>query len=113
MTRPRDFPPNHIGTVRKLSLKHLFVSPKDPKTPDLAHYGTIFPDPGGVKVRTWCQRRALENQAFGAVLAAFKTVWGGGRRPGLWFEAPRAPRYSALRDAVGDKPGGWAIRVVI
>ena len=28
------------------------------------------------------QRRALENQAFEAVLAAFKTVWGGGRRPG-------------------------------
>ena len=29
LTRPRDFPANHIGTVRKLSLKHLFVSPKD------------------------------------------------------------------------------------
>ena len=33
--------------------------------------------------------------------------------PGIWFEAPRALRYSALRDAVGDKPGGWAIRVVM
>jgi hypothetical protein len=32
---------------------------------------------------------------------------------GLWFGAPRAPRYSALRDAAGDKPGGRAIRVVI
>ena len=40
-------------------------------------------------------------------------VWGGGSRPGLWFGAPRAPRYSALRDAVRDKPGGCAIGVVI
>ena len=48
----------------------------------------------------------------GAIGHQFR-VWGGGSRPEVAFGARDAPRYSALRYAVGDKPGGCAIRVVI